>query len=188
MLSKCISWWVSFLYYWLFAYLFWRNVYLYAFTTSFTRALYSLYSLYNFVLFKIVQDCCTLQDSGVCSGSPEFPYEFSNQFVTFWKASCDFVGIGLNSYWILHGIDIEIVLNITLNLGEYYPWTWDVFLSHLWNLSSLSRDWTWALGSESTKSKPLDHWGIPRVFNYLYQCFVLLLNVFLSTLFFMILL
>ena len=125
---------------------------------------------------------CTLQDCCVCSGSPEFPYEFSNHFVTFWKASCDFVGIGLNSYWILHWIDIEIVLSITLNLGEYYPWTWDVFLSHLWNLSSLTRDWTWALGSESTESKPLDHWGIPQVFNYFCQCFVLSLNVFLNTL------
>ena len=131
---------------------------------------------------------CILQDCCVCSRSPAFPYEFSNQFVNFWKASCDFVAIELNSYWILHWIDIEIVLNITLNLGEYYPWTWDVFLSHLWNLTSVSRDWTWALVSESTESKPLDHGEILRVFNYFCQCFVLSLNVFLSTLFFMMLL
>ena len=29
------------------------------------------------------------------------------------------------------------------------------------NLSSLTRDWTWALGSESAESQPLDRQGIP---------------------------
>ena len=31
----------------------------------------------------------------------------------------------------------------------------------LWDLSSSTRDQTWAPGSESTEFQPLDHWGIP---------------------------
>ena len=31
----------------------------------------------------------------------------------------------------------------------------------LWDFSSQIRDWTLALGSESTMSKPLDHQAIP---------------------------
>ena len=45
-------------------------------------------------------------------------------------------------------------------------WSWIFFFFlvtslGLWNLSSLIKDWTLALGSESVKSWPLDHQGIP---------------------------
>lgn len=35
-------------------------------------------------------------------------------------------------------------------------------LPSLWNLASRTRDWTWVLSSESTKSWPLDKKGNPR--------------------------
>ena len=40
---------------------------------------------------------------------------------------------------------------------------WGVALLHdFWDLSSLTKDWTWAHGSESAESQPLDCQGIPR--------------------------
>ena len=36
-----------------------------------------------------------------------------------------------------------------------------IHLRGMWDLSSLTRDQTWALVSESTESYPLDDWGSP---------------------------
>ena len=48
------------------------------------------------------------------------------------------------------------------------------FVPHgLWDLSSLTRDWTYALCSGSAESKPLDHQEVPSLsLKYLPECFI----------------
>ena len=49
-----------------------------------------------------------------------------------------------------------------LNIFVLFYWGFEAGLHGLWDLSSLTRDGTQALGSKSTKSQPLNHQGIPQ--------------------------
>ena len=49
-----------------------------------------------------------------------------------------------------------------LNIFVLFGWGFLAGLHGLWDLSSLTRDGTQALGSKSTKSQPLNHQGFPQ--------------------------
>ena len=49
-----------------------------------------------------------------------------------------------------------------MNVFNKLWWERGVWTLHdFWDFSSLTKDWTWVLDSESSESRPLDHQGIP---------------------------
>ena len=57
-------------------------------------------------------------------------------------------------------------VHMCLLLSLFFGFLW---LSRMWDLNPLTRDWTRAPCSGSVELKPLDHWGIPHLCFFFFQ-------------------